>query len=75
MLSKIFLNNFKLKEGYWWAAYLRDVNTPNQTPDNALVNGRQLRSYAIIHKAEYDGNEKAVLFDIKCSYVPSEALI
>ena len=75
MLSKIFLNNFKLKEGYWWAAYLRDMNTPNQTPDNALVNGRQLRSYAIIHKAEYDGNEKAVLFDIKCSYVPSEALI
>jgi hypothetical protein len=75
MLSKLFLNNFKLKEGYWWAAYLRDMNTPNQTPDNALVNGRQLRSYAIIHRAEYEGNEKAVLFDIKCSYVPSEALI
>jgi len=75
MLSKIFLNNFKLKEGYWWAAYLRDMNTPNQMPDNALVNGRQLRSYAIIHKAEYEGNEKAVLYDIKCSYVPSEALI
>ncbi len=75
MLSKLFLNNFKLKEGYWWAAYLRDMNTPNQTPDNALVNGRQLRSYAITHRAEYEGNEKAVLFDIKCSYVPSEALI
>jgi len=75
MLSKLFLNNFKLKEGYWWAAYLRDMNTPNQMPDNALVNGRQLRSYAIIHRAEYEGNEKAVLFDIKCSYVPSEALI
>jgi hypothetical protein len=51
------------------------MNTPNQTPNNALVNGRELRSYAITHKAEYDGNEKAVLFDIKCSYVPSEALI
>ncbi len=75
MLSKLFLNNFKLKEGYWWSAYLRDMNTPNQTPDNALVNGRELRSYAITHKAEYEGNEKAVLFDIKCSYMPSEALI
>jgi hypothetical protein len=75
MLSKLYPNNFKLKEGYWWAAYLRDMNTPNQESDKALVNGRQLRSYAIIHKAEYVGNEKAVLFDVKCSYVPSEALI
>lgn len=75
MLSKLYPNNFKLKEGYWWAAYLRDMNTPNQDPNKALVNGRELRSYAIIHKAEYEGNEKAVLFDVKCSYVPSEALI
>lgn len=75
MLSMIYSNNFKLKEGYWWAAYLRDMNTPNQDPNKALVNGRELRSYAITHKAQYDGNEKAVLFDVKCSYVPSEALI
>lgn len=75
MLSMIYSNNFKLKEGYWWAAYLRDMNTPNQLPANALVNGRELRSYAIIHTIEYANNEKAVLFDVKCSYVPSEALI
>lgn len=75
MLSMIYSNNFKLKEGYWWAAYLRDMNTPNQDPNKALVNGRELRSYAIIHKIEYANNEKAVLFDVKCSYVPSEAFI
>lgn len=81
MESKLYPNNFKLKEGYWWSAYLRDmtniiVSKPSQnTADKALINGRELRGYAIIHNIEYTGNEKAILFDVKCSYVPSEAMI
>lgn len=75
MKSMLYPNNFKLKEGYWWAAYLRDMNSPNKTEEQGLINGRELRGYAIIHKAEYSSNEKAVLFDVKCSYIGSEALI
>ncbi len=81
MKSKLFPNNFKLKEGYWWAAYLRDMTNiiaakPSQnTADKALINGRELRAFALLHKIEYTGNEKAILFDVKCSYVPSEAFI
>ena len=81
MESKLYPNNFKLKEGYWWSAYLRDMTNiiaskPSQnTADKALINGRELRGYAIIHNIEYTGNEKAILFDVKCSYVPSEAMI
>lgn len=75
MKSMLYPNNFKLKEGYWWSAYLRDMNTPNKTEEQGLMNGRELRGYAIIHKAEYSSNEKAVLFDVKCSYIGSEALI
>ena len=81
MESKLYPNNFKLKEGYWWSAYLRDMTNiiaskPSQnTADKALINGRELRGYAIIHNIEYAGNEKAILFDVKCSYVPSEAMI
>jgi hypothetical protein len=81
MESKLYSNNFKLKEGYWWSAYLRDMTNiiaskPSQnTADKALINGRELRGYAIIHNIEYTGNEKAILFDVKCSYVPSEAMI
>lgn len=75
MKSMLYANNFKLKEGYWWSAYLRDMNTPNKTEEQGLMNGRELRGYAIIHKAEYSSNEKAVLFDVKCSYIGSEALI
>ena len=75
MKSMIYPNNFKLKEGYWWSAYLRDMNSPNKTEEQGLINGRELRGYAIIHKAEYSSNEKAVLFDVKCSYIGSEALI
>ena len=81
MKSKLFPNNFKLKEGYWWSAYLRDMTNiiaakPSQnTEDKALINGRELRAFALLHKIEYKGNEKAVLFDVKCSYVPSEAFI
>jgi len=81
MGSKLYPNNFKLKEGYWWSAYLRDMTNiiaskPSQnTADKALINGRELRGYAIIHNIEYTGNEKAILFDVKCSYVPSEAMI
>ena len=81
MKSKLFPKNFKLKEGYWWSAYLRDMTNiiaakPSQnTEDKALINGRELRAFALLHKIEYKGNEKAVLFDVKCSYVPSEAFI
>lgn len=81
MESKLYPNNFKLKEGYWWSAYLRDMTNiiaskPSQnTADKALINGRELRGYAVIHNIEYTGNEKAILFDVKCSYVPSEAMI
>jgi hypothetical protein len=75
MKSMLYPNSFKLKEGYWWAAYLRDMNSPNKTEEQGLINGRELRGYAIIHKAEYSSNEKAVLFDVKCSYIGSEALI
>jgi hypothetical protein len=49
---------------------------PSQnTEEKALINGRELRAFALLHKIEYNGNEKAVLFDVKCSYVPSEAFI
>jgi hypothetical protein len=49
---------------------------PSQnTEEKALINGRELRAFALLHKIEYKGNEKAVLFDVKCSYVPSEAFI
>jgi hypothetical protein len=75
MKSMLYPNSFKLKEGYWWSAYLRDMNSPNKTEEQGLINGRELRGYAIIHKAEYSSNEKAVLFDVKCSYIGSEALI
>jgi len=81
MKSKLFPNNFKLKEGYWWSAYLRDMTNvitakPSQnTEEKALINGRELRAFALLHKIEYSGNEKAILFDVKCSYVPSEAFI
>ena len=81
MKSKLFPNNFKLKEGYWWAAYLRDMTNiisakPSQnTEEKALINGRELRAFALLHKIEYSGNEKAILFDVKCSYVLSEAFI
>lgn len=75
MKSMLYPNNFKLKEGYWWSAYLRDMNSPNKTEEQGLINGRELRGYAIIHKAEYSSNEKAVLFDVKCNYIGSEALI
>ena len=71
----LYLNNFKLREGYWWSAYLRDMNTPNKTQQDALINGRELRGYAIIHNIEYSANEKAVLFDVKCTYTGSEAFI
>ncbi len=81
MKSKLFPKNFKLKEGYWWSAYLRDMTNiiaakPSQnTEAKALINGRELRAFALLHKIEYTGNEKAILFDVKCSYVPSEAFI
>jgi hypothetical protein len=81
MKSKLFPKNFKLKEGYWWSAYLRDMTNiiaakPSQnTEEKALINGRELRAFALLHKIEYKDNEKAILFDVKCSYVPSEAFI
>ena len=81
MNSEIPAALFKLKEGYYWSAYLRDktnVNTSDpylKTIELALQNGRQLRGYVFEHTISQNSTSKVVLFSIKTTYVPSEALI
>jgi hypothetical protein len=72
---------FALREGYYWASYLRDklnVNVADPylaTTTLALQNGRQLRGYAFEHTISQDSNQKVVLFSAKVVFVPSPALI
>ena len=81
MNSEIPAALFKLKEGYYWSAYLRDktnVNTSDpylRTVELALQNGRQLRGYVFEHTISQNSTTKVVLFSIKTTFVPSEALI
>lgn len=81
MDSEIPAALFKLKEGYYWSAYLRDktnINTSDpylKTEALALQNGRQLRGYVFEHTITQKSTTKVVLFSIKTIYVPSEALI
>ena len=81
MNSEIPAALFKLKEGYYWSAYLRDKTNVNlsdpylKTVELALQNGRQLRGYVFEHTISQNSNTKVVLFSIKTTYVPSEALI
>jgi hypothetical protein len=81
MNSEIPAALFKLKEGYYWSAYLRDktnVNTSDpylKTTELALQNGRQLRGYVFEHTISQSSTSKVVLFSVKTTYVPSEALI
>ena len=70
-----------LKEGYYWAAYLRDKLNTNvadpylATTALALQNGRQLRGYAFEHTISQNTDKKVVLFSAKVVFVPSPALI
>lgn len=81
MNSEIPAALFKLKEGYYWSAYLRDKTNVNlsdpylRTIELALQNGRQLRGYVFEHTISQSSTSKVVLFSIKTTYVPSEALI
>ena len=81
MNSEIPASLFKLKEGYYWSAYLRDKTNVNlldpylRTIELALQNGRQLRGYVFEHVISQNSTSKVVLFSIKTTYVPSEALI
>jgi hypothetical protein len=81
MNSEIPSALFKLKEGYYWSAYLRDKTNVNlsdpylRTIELALQNGRQLRGYVFEHVISQNSTSKVVLFSIKTTYVPSEALI
>ena len=81
MNSEIPAALFKLKEGYYWSAYLRDKTNVNlsdpylRTIELALQNGRQLRGYVFEHTISQNSTSKVVLFSIKTTYVPSEALI
>jgi hypothetical protein len=81
MNSEIPAALFKLKEGYYWSAYLRDKTNVNlsdpylRTTELALQNGRQLRGYVFEHVISQNSTSKVVLFSIKTTYVPSEALI
>ena len=81
MNSEIPASLFKLKEGYYWSAYLRDKTNVNisdpylRTIELALQNGRQLRGYVFEHTISQSSTSKVVLFSIKTTYVPSEALI
>lgn len=74
MKSQLTKARFRLTEGVFYAEFLRDVNTPGNflNPEDALVNGRQLRGHVFIVLIENDSSKLVVLYAINIQSTASE---
>lgn len=71
MSSRLAKNRFSLKEGDWWADFLRDINDPNpvfvgQPTIEPLFKGRRLRGTGLIITLENDNVDEATLRMLEC---------
>lgn len=71
MNSRLAKNRFSLKEGDWWADFLRDINDPNpifvgQPTVEPLFKGRRLRGTGLIITLENDSVDEATLRMLEC---------
>lgn len=66
MKSRLNLNKFKPKEGFWWADFLRDANTPTAqgTEEQMLINGRALRGSVLRVRLEVTPTEYVKVFSV-----------
>lgn len=65
MSSRLTKNRFKLKEGDYWADFLRDLNDPKFNEElNALFKGRELRGKIIDILLENNSTERVVILGV-----------
>lgn len=73
MKSRLIKQKFVNKEGVFYAAFLRDMNSPNfATPDDALINGRALRGNVLRVVLENDSTNLVILNAVNMKYIYSE---
>ena len=73
MLSRLILTKFVKKEGVWYAAIMKDMNSPNfATPVEALINGRSMRGHVLLVTLENDQNTNVKLNAVNLKYIYSE---
>lgn len=72
MASRLKKDSFQLKEGQFWAAFLRDINTPQFTNAlEALLKGRNLRGEVLKLRIENDSTSLATLRQVETFAYPS----
>lgn len=70
MASRLISSKFRIKEGVFYADYLRDLNTANIV--NPILNGQRLRGTYMIQRIENTDTELVILFSVlvKSTYSP-----
>ena len=72
MESRLIESKFRLKEGFYYAEFLKDMNTPNfSNAVLALINGRDLRGRVIEITLENGHDEHVVLFSAYVNLIQS----
>jgi len=73
MMSRLIKQKFVNKEGVFYSAFLKDMNSPNfATPNEALIGGRDLRGHVLRITLENDSTTPVVLNAINVRYIYSE---
>jgi hypothetical protein len=74
MQSRLLKNNWSLKEGEYWADFLRDINDPayQSNPSLAIFDGRKLRGTALEYLLENDQTTEATIRMLEIYSVISE---
>lgn len=71
-LSRLISTKFRRIEEYWWAAFMRDLNSPNT--NFPLLNGRVLRSSFLVIKLRNSSTGNAEIRAAFVRWQPSERI-
>jgi len=73
MLSRLLDTKFVKKEGVWYAALMKDMNSPNfATQTEALILGRDLRGHVLIVTFVNENTDEVRLTAVNLKYIYSE---
>lgn len=72
MASRLLKSIFKRVYTVWYAAFKKDLNTPNITPAQAIVNGRNLAGHTISVELTNDNTEETTLHAVNIRYTLNE---
>jgi hypothetical protein len=72
MRSRLIESKYEGLEGKYYSEYLNNIDTPNMTVDEGLIDGEKLRGQTLVQTFRNSNTDEVKLFSVSCLMTDSE---